>query len=176
MTSTQIPLSPNLLLRPWQRGDEPALVKHGNNRKVWINLRDSFPYPYTMRDAREWLQLCRLQRPPATQLAIATADEAIGGIGMYLQPDVHRRAAEVGYWLGEPYWGQGIASKALTAFVDYALANFDLVRVFAGVFDWNPASGRVLEKAGFVLESRQKKAIFKDGKVIDQLLYALVKE
>ncbi|MBM3926336.1 MAG: GNAT family N-acetyltransferase [SAR202 cluster bacterium] len=171
----QIPLSPNLLLRPWQRGDEPSLVKYGNNRKIWINLRDSFPHPYTMRDAREWVGLARLQKPPVTQLAIATNNEAIGGIGMFLQSDVHRRTAEVGYWLGEPFWGQGIASRALTAFVDYAFANFDLVRVFAGVFDWNPASGRVLEKCGFTLESRQKNAVFKDGKVIDQLVYVLVR-
>ena len=135
-------------LRPWQPGDVDALVKYANNYAIWRNLPDTFPHPYTETDAREWSQRPN-QGEPLTNLAIATADEAIGSIGLTLQDDVHFRSGEVGYWLGEPFWGQGIATRALRTFSEYAFANFDLVRLYAIVFEWNPASARVLEKAGF---------------------------
>ena len=162
-------------LRPWRPSDVDALVKYANNYAVWRNLRDRFPHPYTANDAEEWVQLS-MQREPAINLAIATTDEPIGGIGIRLQDDVHFRSGEVGYWLGEPFWGQGIATKALRAFSEYAFSNFDLVRLYAIVFEWNPASTRVLEKAGFSFEARMRKSATKDGATIDEFLYALVKE
>ena len=163
------------VLRPWREGDAPALVKYANNRNVWRNLKDIFPHPYTMRDAEAWVQLQK-DRDPQTDLAIANADEAIGAIGLKLQTDVYRRSAEVGYWLGEPFWGQGIATHALLAITEYAFATFDLVRLEALVKEWNPASMRVLEKCGFTLEGRLRKRVTKDGQTVDQLLYALVRE
>ena len=163
------------VLRPWREGDEPALAKYANNRNVWINLTDIFPHPYTAEDAASWVQL-QQDRDPPMDLAIANADEAIGGIGLSLQSDGFRRSAEVGYWLGEPFWGQGIATHALRAMTEYAFERFDLVRVYALVKEWNPASARVLEKAGFSLEGRLRKAVTKDGKTIDLFLYALVRE
>ena len=163
------------VLRPWRDGDEPALVKYANNRNIWINLKDIFPYPYTMENAASWVQL-QQDRDPPTDLAIASADEAIGAIGLRLQSDVYRRSAEVGYWLGEPFWGKGIATHALRAMTEYAFATFDLVRLEAFVKEWNPASGRVLEKCGFTLEARLRKRVTKDGQTVDQLLYALVRE
>ncbi len=99
-------------LRPWQPRDVDALVKYANNYAIWRNLRDTFPHPYTETDAREWSQRPN-QSEPLTNLAIATADEAIGSIGLTLQDDVHFRSGEVGYWLGEPFWGQGIATRSL---------------------------------------------------------------
>jgi RimJ/RimL family protein N-acetyltransferase len=162
-------------LRSWQPGDKGALVKYANNRKVWINLRESFPHPYTETDAEAWIRQAREQKPE-TQFAIASSLEAIGGIGLHLQQDVYRRSAEVGYWLGEPFWGKGIATKALRALTEYAFTQFDLARLFATVFEWNPASARVLEKAGYRCEGCLRKAVTKDGKTIDEFLYSITRE
>ena len=163
------------VLRPWRVGDEPALAKYANNRNVWINLRGTFPHPYTTEDAAAWVQ-AQKDRDPPMHFAIADAGEAIGAIGLTLQSEVHRRSAEVGYWLGEPFWGQGIATEAVRALTAYAFEQFDLVRLEAGVFEWNPASARVLEKCGFTFEERLPWTDTKDGQTIDQLLYALVRE
>ena len=162
-------------IRSFRPEDERAVVKYANNRKVWINLRDSFPHPYTEKDARDWIHFATQQKPE-TNFALASAQEASGGIGLRLQEDVHRRSAEVGYWLGEPFWGRGIATTALSALTEYAFGHFDLVRIYATTFEWNPASARVLEKAGYQYEGRLRKSVTKDGKSIDQLLYALVRE
>ena len=152
-----------------------ALVKYADNRNVWLNLEDSFPNPYREEDAQEWLE--RVYDPQAEwSYAIASNEEAVGGIGLHLQQDVHRRSAEIGYWLGEPFWGQGIATKAVRALTEYAFAHPDLIRLYGAVFEWNPASARVLEKAGYTYEGRLRKSVNKDGKTIDQLLYAIVRE
>lgn len=150
-------------------------MRYANNRKVWINLRDSFPHPYTLTDAYAWTARCQAEAT-LTNFAISTAAwEAIGGIGLVLGTDVSKRSAEIGYWLGEPYWGQGIATLAVKAMVDYAFATFNLTRVHAFVFEWNPASARVLQKAGFTLEGRMRKSVTKDGQTVDSWLYALVR-
>lgn len=162
-----------ILLRDWQAGDEPSLVRNADNRKIWINLRDRFPFPYRPIDAKRWiLQTCVLI--PQTQFAIVIDGEAVGGIGLEIRSDVFRRSAEIGYWLGEPFWGRGIATEALRGLTDYGFATFDLRRIDAGVFEWNRASVRVLEKAGYVLEGRLKKSITKEGETIDQLVYAKI--
>ena len=159
----------------WRPGDEAALVRHANNWNVWINLRDSFPHPYTEADAKAWVASVKDQ-DSVTSFAIVSAGEAIGGIGLTLLSDVARRSAELSYWLGEPYWGRGIATKAVDAIAHYAFATFDLVRLEAGVLEWNLASVRVLEKVGFTLESRVRKGATEDGKTIDYFLYALVRD
>lgn len=162
-------------IRSWEDADVAAVVKYANNRKVWINLRDSFPHPYTETDAIKWINHAKALNPQ-TQFAIASGGEAIGGIGLLLQNDVYRRSAEMGYWLGEPHWGKGIATKAVHALTQYAFAHFDIVRIYAGVFEWNRASARVLEKAGYTYEGRLRKSVTKDGKTIDQLMYAIILE
>jgi RimJ/RimL family protein N-acetyltransferase len=96
----------------------------------------------------------------------------VGGIGFSVQTDVGHRSAEIGYWLGEEYWGRGIVTQALVAVSEYAFSHHDLCRLYAHVFEWNPASARVLEKASYVFEGRLKKSVTKDGKTIDQLIYA----
>jgi RimJ/RimL family protein N-acetyltransferase len=146
-------------------------VVHANNRKVWLNLRDRFPHPYTKKAAQTWLDIVVGSRPE-TNFAIAIHNEAVGGIGFSIQADVGRRSAEIGYWLGEDYWGRGIASEALSAVTEYAFASFDLCRLYAHVFEWNPASTRVLEKAGYVFEGRLKKSVTKNDQTIDELVYA----
>ena len=153
----------------------PALVKYADNRNIWLNLKDRFPNPYREADAQKWIERASAQQSELTY-AIASNEEAIGGIGLQLQHDVHRRSAEIGYWLGEPFWGQGIATKALAALTEYAFVNLGLIRLYASVFEWNPASARVLEKAGYTYEGRLRKSVTKDGKTIDQLLYAIVRE
>jgi len=159
------------VVRSWEWSDRDSIVLHASNRKVWLNLRDRFPHPYTKKDAQTWLDIVVDSRPE-TNFAIAVNDEAVGGIGFSLQADVGRRSAEIGYWLGEDYWGHGIASEALTVVTEYAFANFDFCRLYAHVFEWNAASMRVLEKAGYVLEGRLKKSVTKDNQTIDQLMYA----
>ena len=160
-------------VRSWEWRDRDAIVRHANNRNVSINLRDRFPFPYTMRDARNWLEHV-INYQPETNFAIDVAGEAVGGIGFTLQDDVARRSAEIGYWLGEGFWGRGIATEALIAVTEHAFANYDLCRLYAHVFDWNGASARVLEKAGYAFEGRLRKSVTKEGQTIDQLMYAKI--
>jgi RimJ/RimL family protein N-acetyltransferase len=161
-------------LRPYRPGDEPSLVQYANNRNVSRNMRDRFPYPYTEADAHEWTARVSGQMP-VTNFAIVVDGIAVGGIGLELGTDVARRSAEIGYWLGEPFWGRGLATEALRAVTEYAFRTFDICRIEAGVFGWNPASARVLEKVGYTLEGRSRLAIVKDGRMGDRLLYGLVR-
>jgi RimJ/RimL family protein N-acetyltransferase len=165
----------HLLLREWRRGDEAWLVRHANNPKVAQNLRDRFPHPYTLDDANRWIAHASAE-DPVTNFAIVADGEAVGGIGVLRQQDVDRRSVEIGYWLGEAYWGRGFATDAVCAVTEYAFANFDICRIYATVFESNPASVRVLEKAGYTCEGRLRNAVTKDGRTMDSLLYALVKE
>lgn len=159
------------ILRPWQRGDEPSLVRHADNRKIWRNVRDHFPSPYTMHDAERWIYHASTSLYN-TVFAITVDGLAVGSIGLVPKEDVYRKSMELGYWLGEEFWGRGIISEAVGAITSYGFATFDIVRIYADVFDWNTPSMRVLEKNGYECEARLKKAIFKDGKVGDVLMYA----
>jgi [ribosomal protein S5]-alanine N-acetyltransferase len=167
----EIDLGPGSI-RSWRGSDRDSLVQHANDRAVWLNLRDRFPHPYTEADADAWLELAR-RMEPESNFAIAVTGAAVGGIGIALQDDVSRRSGELGYWLGRAHWGRGIATAAVRATTDWAFETFDLCRIYAGVFEGNPASERVLAKAGYVLEGRLRKSVTKDGKTIDQLLYAI---
>lgn len=162
------------VVRTWRPADAPAIVPHANNRKVWINLRDSFPHPYTLADARRWIRAARALRPP-TNFAIEVEGSAAGGIGLRLREDVHRHAAEIGFWLAEVHWGRGIATEAVRAVTDHAFRTFDLRRIDAHVFEWNPASMRVLEKSGYTCEGRMRRSVTKDGKTIDSVIYAITR-
>ncbi len=162
------------VLRPWRPGDEASLVKHANNRNIWRNVRDLFPYPYTPQHAREWVHRAGRVHP-RTNFAIAVDGDAVGGIGIVLREDIYRRSAEIGYWLGEEFWGRGIVTEAVKAMSDWGFAHFDICRIYAGVFEWNPASMRVLEKAGYTLEARLAKQVTKDGETIDEFIYAIVR-
>ena len=168
-------LLPSCEVRSWQATDGPSLVTHANNRKVWANLRDRFPHPYTTRDGQTFIKQARSMRPE-TFFAIAVSGEACGGIGFALQSDVDRVSAEVGYWLGEAYWGRGIATDALIAVSQYAIETHGLTRLFAVPFAYNLASCRVLEKAGYVLEARLRRSAVKDGAIVDQFQYARIIE
>jgi ribosomal-protein-alanine N-acetyltransferase len=163
---------PRLLLRPWRIGDESALVHHANNRNIWRNLRDRFPNPYTLHHAVQWIRLVEAQGEPPTSFAIVLDSEPIGGIGIERFADVNRNVAEIGYWLSQEHWGKGYATEAVQRITRYAFETFDLERLEAGVFEWNPASCRVLEKAGYRFEARLRRSVVKDGQTIDRLIYA----
>ncbi len=162
-------------VRDWRLEDAPALSKHADNRKIWVNVRDRFPSPYTIEDAEQWVRHCA-RALPATDFAVEVDGEVAGGIGVVLQSDVERVSAELGYWLGEQAWGRGIMTEAVAAFVPWAFERYSLTRIYAHVFDFNVASARVLEKAGFICEGRLRKAVIKDGRVLDQLMYARIRE
>jgi len=160
-------------VRSWHADDVPSLVQHANNRRIWMNLRDRFPHPYTKSDGQTFIRNTRKMRPE-TFFAIAVDGAAVGGIGFVLQTDVDRMSSEVGYWLGQPYWGKGIATEALMAVTRHAISEHGLTRIFALPFASNAASCRVLEKAGYVLEARLRRSAIKDGAVVDQFQYAYI--
>ncbi len=162
-------------VRSWHPNDVESIVRHANNRKIWLNLRDRFPYPYTKADAQNWIQSALSMRPE-TNFAIDVSGEAVGGIGFELKTDVERYSAEVGYWLGEEFWGQGICTSALKATTQYAIEAYHLTRIFAVPFSENLASIRVLEKAGYSREGIMRRSAFKDGRFLDEVLYAFVIE
>ena len=162
-------------LRSYQHSDKPALVKYADNYKIFRRLKDSFPHPYTEEDAEEWLGLACSQNPELN-FAIADENELIGAIGLQLQDDINRFSAEIGYWIAEPFWAQGIATSAVSAMTDYTFKHFKFNRLFAGVFEGNEASIKVLEKAGYKLEGKLRKAVYKDGNFSDQFIYSILKE
>jgi len=161
-------------IRPWRLDRAESLARHANNRKIWLSVRDLFPHPYTIQDAHEFIRRATVEEP-ATRFCVEVEGVAAGGIGVHPGEDVHRHTATVGYWLGEEFWGRGIMTEAVTAVTDFCFENFPLRRISAEVFANNPASARVLEKAGFVLEGRLKNNVVKDGEVLDSLLYARTK-
>jgi RimJ/RimL family protein N-acetyltransferase len=167
--------SNKISLRRWRDVDVDALERHANNRAVWLNLRDLFPHPYTRKDAEAWIAHCSNLQEPILQFAIDLDGEPVGGIGLETFGDVHRLTAEVGYWVAEPFWGRGIATAALIETTAYAFDRFPFERLQAMVFAWNSRSARVLEKAGYTLEGTLQRSIFKDGRLIDSLLYARVR-
>ena len=161
-------------LRSFRHGDETSLQENANNTAISQNLRDSFPNPFSLNDAFNWISLNRISQIPLN-LAITVNDQVVGGIGIVQQTDIYRLNAEIGYWLGEAFWNRGIMSEAVTAMVDYAFAHFNIIRIYAGVFDYNKASMRVLEKAGFHKEAIHRKAIVKNGRIINEHLFSILK-
>ena len=159
-------------LREWRAGDEESLVRHANDREIWLNMRDRFPHPYTEADAASWIAIATA-RTPAANLAIEIDGEAAGGIGLMLHEDVERVSAEIGYWLGRAFWGRGVTSAAVRAMTTYGFESFGLTRIFAVPFARNAPSARVLEKAGYAREGVMRRSAIKDGEILDQLLYAI---
>lgn len=157
-------------IRSYRPDDIEGIARHANNPHVAETLRDRFPFPYTWEDAEEWIGAA-LQQEVETHFAIDADGGLIGTIGMKLGEDVYRQSAEIGYWVSEDYWNRGITTRAVRALTDWGFAEFDIIRMFAYVFESNPASSRVLEKAGFELEGRMRCAVIKQGRLMDQLLY-----
>ena len=161
-------------VREWRTSDADSLVTHANNVNVWRNLHDGFPHPYTRADAEAWIRQTT-NAAPDTVFAITVDGKAVGGIGFTRGDGELRLTATIGYWLGEDYWGRGITTEALRAVTERTFANFDFARIEAYVFEWNLASARVLEKAGYTREARLRKRITKEGRTVDCFLYARVR-
>jgi RimJ/RimL family protein N-acetyltransferase len=159
------------VIRPWAETDADSLVEHANNIKVARNLRDRFPHPYTKQDARDFLKFAA-GRDDQSNLAIEVDGTAVGAVGYVPGIDIERFSAEIGYWLGEAFWGRGIATEAVGLVTGHAFARLNLLRLFALPFADNFASARVLEKAGYVLEGRLHASSVKYGIPRDQLMYA----
>jgi len=164
-----------VVLRPWQQADRSSLAALANDRRVSINLRDGFPYPYGVEDADRFIALAQ-GMAVQTYFAIEVSGQLAGGIGYTLHTDVERIAAEVGYWIGVPFWGRGIATEAVRLVTTMAFTRHpELRRLYALPFASNPASARVLEKVGYRREALMRQSAIKDGVVQDQWLYALLR-
>ena len=159
------------IVRHWHIRDLDSLVHHANNARIAGQLRDRFPHPYRADDGQRFLSYVAAQEP-VTTWAIEVDGAAVGAIGIEVQRDIERVSAEIGYWLGEAYWGRGIVSAALAAVTVEGFRAFDILRLFALPFADNAGSIRVLEKAGYVREGHMRQSAIKNGVVRDQLLYA----
>ena len=162
-------------LRQWRLSDAASLAENANNIRIWNNVRDCFPYPYLEEDGKQFINRVLEKTNPAEDFAIVVDEKAVGGIGIVLQKDVERIGAEIGYWLGENYWNKGILTEAVKQMVTYAFTYFPLHKIYAPVFDFNIASQKVLQKAGFEREAILKQAAIKNGKIIDLQYYSIIK-
>lgn len=158
-------------LRPWSEADLPSIVKYANNPKIAANLTDGFPHPYSEEDGKSFLKM--IQEGDDLILCIEINGEFAGSVGIHLKGDIYRKNAEIGYWLAEPYWGQGVISRVIPKMVDKAFEKFDIERIYAGVYGRNKASQHVLKKCGFEIEGKFKNTIFKNGKFEDEVVLAI---
>ncbi len=157
-------------IRPWKPEDAGILAAICNNKNIWLHVRDSFPYPYTIADAIQWIGF-NLSKKPIENFAITYRGQLVGSIGVIFKEDIYRKTIEIGYFVGEAYWGKGIASQAVGILLQHIQENFDVVRIFAKVFEHNIASMKVLERNGFQLESIRKKAVVKNNVVMDDWVW-----
>lgn len=160
-----------IILRPWTYTDINELAHLADNIKIWNQVRDYFPHPYTRKKAEEWVFM-QQGKKPVTNFAIEADGKLVGGIGLLTKDDIYRCTMEIGYWIGEPYWGKGIATEAVRILVEAVWKEFpDIVRIYAHVFAQNTASSRTLEKNGFTLESIQRKSVIKNGQIGDDMIW-----
>ncbi|GAA0793197.1 GNAT family N-acetyltransferase [Faecalicatena orotica] len=164
------------IIREWDIKDKYKLAEMLNNKNIQNNLRDGLPYPYTADDAEEYIvSMLSADKTKTFAFAITLNDIAIGSIGVFRCGNIHSRTAEMGYYVGEPYWGNGFATNAVKQICKYIFDNTDIIRIFAEPFAYNTASCHVLEKAGFQFEGTLHSNAVKNGKIIDMKMYALVK-
>jgi ribosomal-protein-alanine N-acetyltransferase len=159
-------------LRAWLPDDLPSLVRHANNPEIARYMTDQFPHPFTQEKAQGFISFAT-SHTPRRVFAIDVDGQAVGGIGIHPQTDIQCKNAELGYWLAQPFWGRGIITEAIRQVVDYGFDIFDITRIFARPYGTNIGSQRALEKAGFVLEARFEKTLFKNGDFLDELIYAV---
>lgn len=163
-------------LRKWDKDYIDDLALHANNFKIASNLRDAFPFPYTKKDAKEFISICMAHEGKGQLCrAIVVKGEAVGCIGIHLGTDVFRKSAEIGYWLSETYWDMGIMSEAVKDMCEIAFKKFDIVRIYAQPFYHNLPSRRVLDNAGFSLEGIMINGAYKNDDIIDYCMYAKIR-
>lgn len=163
-------------LRKWRNSDADSVAKYGNNIKISNNLRDAFPCPYTIADATWYInEYANNDEIHQCTRAIVVDGEAVGSIGVFIRDDVYSKSAEIGYWLGEPFWNRGIISQAIKQICEFVFEKHHIIRIFAETYACNMGSRKALEKAGFQLEGVLKKSVYKNGKIFDSCIYALTK-
>lgn len=166
----------DFILRPWEYDDAVSIAKAADNPKIAANLRNVFPNPYTLEDARWYVNDCiEKDGNQQTTRAIVVNGAAVGSIGIFIKDDVYEKSGELGYWLSEDYWHQGITSRAVEQLCKEAFEAFDIVRIFAEPFDYNKGSRGVLEKAGFTFEGTMRNGVYKNEKVFSYCMYSLLR-
>lgn len=160
-------------LRLLNENDAPNLAIIANNKKIWDNLRNRMPFPYSIKDAENFINLTKEEIINFT-FGIEFNSKLCGVIGLIPQEDIYSHSAEVGYWIGEEFWGNGIATHALSLIIDYAFDILKIKRLFANVFFSNFASQKVLEKCGFEKEGHFKSSVLKNEKYLDELRFGLI--
>ena len=164
-------------LQKWSSEFIDDVAKYANNFAIAKNLRNAFSFPYTRQDAEWYVNSCASNDESAQcTRAIVVNGEAVGSIGFFIKDDVYSKSAEIGYWLGEPFWGKGIMSSAIAQLCSFGFENYDIVRIFAEPFSYNMGSRRALEKSGFKLEGELEKSVFKNGEFYNSCMYALIKQ
>lgn len=165
------------IIRQWKVEDAKSLSELLNNQNILNHLRDGLPYPYTEKDAKDYIHAMLCSDPHQTfAFAIVADNQVVGSIGAFRCDNIHNRTAELGYYIGEPFWGQGIATSAVKQICHFIFHHTDILRIFAEPFAYNQGSCRVLEKAGFQCEGVLRKNAVKNGKVLDMKMYSLIKK
>lgn len=163
-------------IRKWELSDAADLAAALSNKKIQDNLRDGLPYPYTERDAAEYISaMLSADENETFAFAITVDGKVIGSIGIFRQGNIHRQTAELGYYIAEGYWGKGIMTEAVKQICRCVFEKSDIIRVYAEPFACNSASCRVLEKAGFQYEGTLRSNAVKNSEVIDMKMYSLLK-
>lgn len=165
----------DIVIRHLEVEDIPIMAELANNINVAINLRDAFPHPYTYNDALNYYHMVKAQYSE-TFFAIEYKGQYAGNVGLVVGTDVYRKSAELGYFIGEPYWNKGIMTQAVNLITEYGFRKLDVIRIFSGVFSFNIASQKVLEKCGFSREGISRNSIIKNGKIWDEIRYAKLKD
>lgn len=166
---------PDFALLPWRAEFAPDIAPLADDPGVAANLRDAFPHPYTLADAEAFVADCL--SPLATRLmrAIVIDGRAVGSIALFQGQDIYRQCAELGYWLGRPYWGRGVMTRAVGEICALGFQALPICRIYAEPFAHNAPSRRVLEKNGFLLEGIMRQGAVKNGQVLDWCMYARLK-
>lgn len=162
-------------IREWSLSDAEELAQIINNKNILNNLRDGLPYPYTVKDAEEYITaMLSSDKTKTFAFAITVDDRVVGSIGVFRCENIHFRTAEMGYYIGEPYWGKGLGTSAVKQVCSYIFQHTDIIRIFAEPFAYNTASCRVLEKAGFQLEGVLRNNAVKNGQILDMKMYSKI--
>jgi RimJ/RimL family protein N-acetyltransferase len=164
----------DIILRPFYDNDAEVLAQLINNKKIWDNLRDYIPFPYSVDDAVFFIRQTQKENPQMS-FAIEFDQQFCGAIGLIGQSDVYKKTAELGYWLGEKYWNKGLATVSVKLITDYAINELDFIRVHTGVFEYNAGSMRVLIKNGYTKDGIFRKSILKNERILDEHRFSLTK-
>lgn len=164
----------DVMLREFREEDASLLAKYADNERVSVNLRDGFPKPYTLEQAKAFIGKAKTLQPQ-TIFAIEYMGQYVGNISLSVCSDIYRKSAEIGYFIAEPFWNKGIATKAVKLITDFGFKHLDIVRIHTGVFNFNIASQKVLEKCGFTKEGVFEKALYREGQFYNEIRYAKIK-